>query len=296
VKADVTLTTIGDEVGLVANYSGPADNNYYLGRVVKTAAGHALSIQKIMAGVVTTLGAVVNVAGALTGPIKLQVFGTTLKLFMNDVEILSRTDGSFIRGSAGIRSIGTGTINNFSANALNFLPFADSFDPDALNPNWMPQAGSYTTMAVADKAKGSAALNLMTLTRFSSADVDVRAVIDLTNVAGRNGSLVARYTGSGATTSSMYLATVSCNGPQYVLSIEKRVNGVTTTLATKNFAAAGGSLSVLMRFTVIGGELKLYIAGAQELSAFDFGLTTGSVGIRSSLDSTFDNLSVRQAS
>src|SRR5205823_6060520 len=129
-----------------------------------------------------------------------------------------------ITGSAGMRSIGTGKIDDFSVTALNFLPFADNYDPDTLNPNWKAQAGSYTTTAVADQAKGTAALNLMTLNRFSSADVDVQAAVNVPNVSGQFASLVARYTGSGDLTSSMYLATVTFNGTEYVASIRKRVN------------------------------------------------------------------------
>jgi hypothetical protein len=292
VLAELSLTTVGQEVGVVANYSG---TSYYLGRFVKTATGYTVSIQKNIAGVVTTLGAVVSVTGSLNGTaVKFQVLGSTLKLFVSGVEKVTRTDGSLITGSVGIRSIGAGTFDNFTATALNFVPFADDFDADTLNPNWMAQVGSYSTTASADKAKGTAALNLMTLSRFSSADVDVSASIVLPNVVGRFASLVARYSGTGDMISSMYLATVSFDGTNCVLSIQKRVNGVTTTLATRNIGLP--NINAVVRFTVIGGELKLYFAGVVQLSAFDFSLKTGSAGIRSSLDATFDNLSVKQAS
>jgi hypothetical protein len=51
-----------------------------------------------------------------------------------------------------------------------------------------------------------------------------------------------------------------------------------------------------LRFTVIGGELKLYLGDDEHLSAFDFSLKIGSAGIRSSLEAKFDDFSVRQGS
>jgi hypothetical protein len=290
VQAHVSPTT-GQEVGLVANYSG---SGYYLGRLVKTATGYMASIQKNVAGVMSTLGAVVNVTGLLSGVFKFQVLGNTLKLFVNGVEKVSRTDGSLLTGSVGMRSTGAATFDYFTATALNFLPFGDSFDSNTLNTNWMAQLGSYSTTATTDKAKGTTALNLMTLNRFSNTDLDLSALIQLPNVVGPFASLVARYSGSGDRTSSMYLATVSFNGGNGVFSIQKRVNGVTTNLATKNIGLP--SINGLLRFTVIGGELKVYFAGVELLSAFDFSLKTGSAGVRSSLDATFDDFAVKSAS
>ena len=295
VQATITLATVGNEIGLVANYGGPGNANYYLGRVVKTAAGHALSIQKNLAGVVTTLGAVFNVVGALTGPIKLQVLGTTLKLFMNGVPMLTRNDTSLIRGSAGLRSIGTGTINDFSATELNFLPFTDVAPFSTITDTGIIQAGNYTVNGN-NEFVGTTPLNVATLARLNVADVEGRATIGLANSAGRHASLVARYTGSGDLTSSMYLATISRNATDYIVSIQKRVNGVTTTLKTKVFSAFDGDLEVLMKFTVIGGELKLFIGNVEELSVFDFSLKTGTMGFRSSIASTYDLITATTAS
>jgi hypothetical protein len=283
VQADIHLSRIGDEVGLVANFTNAS--NYYVGRVVKTSTGHALSIQKIVGGVTTTLGAVSNVAGALTGSIKFQVLGPTLKLFMNGVEQLSRTDLALSRGTAGIRSKGTGGIDNVSVSDPAIVPFADTFGVSALDPRWVTRTGGFTTTG-AETAKGTAATNLMTLGRLDAADVDVQAVINLSNLTGEFASLVARHTGAGDL--NMYLATIAYNGTQFVASIQKRVNGVTTTLASVNLGVGEGTL----RFTVVGGKLTLFFDGTQVLSVYDFTFKTGSAGLRSSLTPTFDELFV----
>ena len=285
VQADVMLVTTGHEIGLVACYVGTADMYYYMARVLRTAAGFNLSIVKNLAGVVTTLGETVNVPGALTRRIKFRIAGTSLKLFVNDVEKISTTDSSLnIMGSVGMRSIGSGTIDNISATAFNFLPFNDNFEANTLNANWGILASGYNTTVAANKIVGTAALNLATLGRFSVADVDVQAVIDVPNTGGRFASLVARYSGTGDL--NMYLATVSFNGTQLVASIQKRVNGVTTTLASVNLGGGGAGT---LRFSVIGGQLKLFFNNVERLSVFDFTFKNGSVGLRSSLTSTFDD-------
>lgn len=288
IQATVALFTAGHEIGLVACQRGAGDANYYMARILKIAGGFNLSIVSNVGGFVTALKSL-NVP-ALTGAIKFRIEGTSLKLFMNNVEQLSATDGSLTAGRVGIRSIGTGTIDNFSATAVNFLPFTDNFDPDTLNANWGIRAGGYTTTAIADKVQGKSALNVMTLSRFNAADMDVQADVNVLAGIGNFASLVARY--SGPADDNMYLATIASNGTQFEARIAIRVGGRTTTLASVNIAGGTGTL----RFTAIGGQLKLFVGGTELLSVFDFTLRSGSVGIRSSLDSTFDNFSARQAS
>jgi hypothetical protein len=108
----------------------------------------------------------------------------------------------------------------------------------------------------------------------------------LSNLTGEFASLVARHTGAGDL--NMYLATIAYNGTQFVASIQKRVNGVTTTLASVNLGVGEGTL----RFTVVGGKLTLFFDGTQVLSVYDFTFKTGSAGLRSSLTPTFDELFV----
>jgi hypothetical protein len=139
-------------------------------------------------------------------------------------------------------------------------------------------------------AKGTAAVNLATLAQFNLADVVVQADISVPKTSGQFASLAARYSGTGDL--NMYLATVAWNGSTYVASISKEVNGVTTQLASVTVGSGTGTL----RFIVTGSRLSLSFGGIELLSAFDFSLKTGSVGIRSSLGSTFDNFSADQAS
>lgn len=293
-QANLTLATVGHEIGLLACYSGRADTNYYMARFVKTAGGFNLSVVKNVNGVVTTLK---SVNTTTLGPIIFRLQGTSLKLFMaigpaNYVEELSVTDSSLTSGSVGIRSIGTGTIDDFVADAVPFVPFIDDFPSPTLSANWTTRAGAYTTAAASapNKAKGTAAANFATLGRVNMSDVHVSAVVTVPAVAGQSATLVARY----ATNANMYSATFAHNGAEYVASITKTVAGVTTTLASVGVGTFTGTYA--MHFYVIGGQLKLLLNASTVLTTYDFSLKSGSVGMRSSLDATLDNFILDQAS
>ena len=293
VKADVTLTTSGDEVGLLASYAGPGDAELLPGPRAqddrRVQSQHRQERRRRRNDVDNPLD-----VAALTGTISFRIQGTSLLLFMNNVQQLSATDSSLTAGSVGIRSVGTGAIDNFAVTKTAFLPFNDAF-PSASGPNlsgnWTTRAGGYTTAAASaiDTAKGTAALNLATLGRFDMSDVAVQADISVSNTAGEFASLAARYSGAGDL--NMYLATVAWDGTQFVASISKRLNGVTTQLASTAIGSGAGTL----RFTVVGSQLTLSFGGVDLLSTWDFALQSGSVGIRSSLGSTFDNFSANQA-
>jgi hypothetical protein len=291
IDAEVAVTTTSSEVGLLAAYAGPGDTNYYMARVVKTAAGVNLSIIKNIRGVVTTLKSVNLVA--LTGVLGFQAVGSSLKVFINGFEQFAAIDSTLTSGNVGIRCVGMGTIGSFAVSAPLFLPFHDAFTaipgPD-LGSNWITRAGGYTTAAAPaiGKAKGTAALNLATLGRFDLANAVVQANINVPNTTGQFASLAARYSGAGDL--NMYLATIAWNGTNFVASISKKVDGVTTVLASAT-TASGASL---LEFDVIGSELSLAFGGLV-FSVSDFSLKSGSVGIRSSLGSTFDDFNADQA-
>src|SRR5262249_13420174 len=149
-------------------------------------------------------------------------------------------------------------------------------------------AGGYTVNNGILQATGATtaptAASLLTLGRASSADVDVSANLAILAANGLFGSVVARYTGSNDTTSSMYLATDSFANGVFSLSIQKRSNGVTTTLASVPLPGSGNGT---LELKVVGGQLQLLFNGTLELTVFDFSLTAGSVGVRSTPGASF---------
>lgn len=292
VSANVNMTAIGQEVGLVAMYSGVGDGSYYAARVVRTASGFSARITKRVGGVVTTLGAPVAVLTSPPSSIRFSFIGGTLTLDVNGATVLTRSDHSLTAGSVGLLAIGTGRISSFNYQPSPFNStsrFARFFSP--VTSQFRVQAGVYSVATGA--AVGSAPLNLATfLPRESpSTDTFVAADVAVAAATGRFASLVARYSGTGDAASSMYLATVAWNGSQFVLSLQKRVKGVTATLATTTSSSGTGRLSL----TVVGGKLQLFFGDTLRLTAYDFSLKSGVVGMRSSLGSSFDDFATMSA-
>ena len=290
VQATISLTTKNHEIGLLANYSGPGDANYYMARVLKTAAGFQISIVKNVAGVVTTLAS--RQLATITGPVTFAATTSLIGININGILELSATDRSLPAGNAGIRSIGMGAIDDFLAANVTTSDLFETFQPAVLGSHWLTRLGRYTTASpnIEGQAKGTAALNLATLPSGPWTNADVQALVFVPAVIGQSASLVARYSGAGDL--NMYLASVSWNGTVFMASISKKINGTTTLLASVNLGAAHHDN---LRFTVIGGELKLYFGGIERLSVWDFSLKSGLIGIRSTLHSTFDNLQLRDA-
>ena len=281
--------SVFQEVGLVACYSGKGDSNYYMARIRTTGAGFSLSIVKNIGGRVTTLKSI-NVP-TITGGIRFIVEGNKLSLFMNFVLQVKAIDNSLHGGSAGIRSIGLGAFDNVFAIPTSVLPFTDDFPESELSDSWVQRMGKFRTVKINsdDKAQGSGALNVATLGRFNIAEVSVEAGVSVGAVKGRFASLIVRASGPGE--KNMYQASVLFNGTNFEALISKTVSAVTTLLAKVDIGSGTGSL----RFAVVGSTLTLFFDGVEVLSASDFSLQSGSVGIRSSVDSTFDIIRVSEA-
>jgi hypothetical protein len=82
--------------GLMARFVDP--NNYYY---VTVRASGELSLRKLVGGAITVLGSVPFVAGSQPAYFRLEVVGTKLRVYVNDVLLLERSDATFSRGSSG---------------------------------------------------------------------------------------------------------------------------------------------------------------------------------------------------
>jgi hypothetical protein len=280
-SADVALPAVNDQVGLVANYGGKGNGNYYLARATRMSpTAVRLSIVKNVGGRMTTLKS--RVVPDLAGPLGFVVSRNQLHLLMNQTSLLKVIDNTFRVGSVGIRTVGGGSLDNFAASELPSLPFNDPFAAPPLGAAWVKRAGKF---ALSNSARGLAAVNFATVGRMSIGDVLVKADINVPAVGGRFASLVARASGPGDR--NMYRATIRREASGFVAQITKDVNGASTTLG----AAPVGDGTGRLEFHVVGSVLTLTFDGAERLSVVDFNLTSGSIGIRSSRDGTLANFS-----
>ncbi len=113
VQADVSVLGAGQHAGLVARYGGAGDANMYLGALSNVGTGLWASIWRNVNGVWTRLAAQ-TVAGA-SGTLRFSVAGSSLRLFLNNVQVATANDSALSTGAVGVRASVSATIDNFSA-------------------------------------------------------------------------------------------------------------------------------------------------------------------------------------
>ena len=304
VTTDVDVSRAGVAAGVIARYAGSGDRNMYWAGLQNINNVSVASICGNVDGVWTQLSQGAVVLGTSTrlpfaGSVRFEVFGTTLKLFVNRALVVVANDSALTAGGlVGIRSNGGAIFNNFVATertpSLNTAStFSDDFATSNLDSaanlpsatgselglNWTEQMGGYGVAAGAVHSTSS--LDLATLNAVSLTDVVASTDIALaTNAAA---GLVARYTGTGD--QNMYWGAVfNINGQDFGY-IFRNVAGTWSVLAGSSTVigsnTAIGSVGTL-RFEVLGGSLKLFLNNNLVAAAYDTVLTAaGSVGIRS---------------
>jgi hypothetical protein len=298
VQADITLAATGLQYsGLVARYSGPGDQNMYWGGIVGVNGAFQAVIFRNVNGTWTQLNpftAIGNSTTPLSGTVRFEVVGPSLKLFLNGTLVAFANDTVLTApGTVGLRSADSITIDNFSASVLALnnvsLPFSDNFPTGTgqqLSNSWVNQVGM--TLAASNLATGVASLNVATVNlAVPAADVAVQADIALSTSGLQYSGLVARYSGPGD--QNMYWgAVVGVNGA-FQAVIYRNVNGTWTQL--NPFTSIGGGTGTL-RFEVVGSSLKLFLSNTLIAFANDNVLTApGTVGMREGATDTFANFS-----
>ena len=98
VEAFVNPAFAGNNAGIVARYSGPGDQNMYLGTLVPSSAGFTGQIWKNVNGAWSRVG----ISGPTTssGTLRLDVIGSSLTLSLNGTAIVSAQDSSITTAGA----------------------------------------------------------------------------------------------------------------------------------------------------------------------------------------------------
>jgi len=292
VQADVNVTgAAGQSAGLVARYSGPGNQNLYLGRLVKTESGFNVELIRNVNGGSTTLFKQ-SVTSTGSGTLRFEVMGSSLKLFLNNTLVAFANDSRLTAGTVGIDTSVGGTVDNFSASTMPLtqvsLPFSDDFTTatnQQLSSNWLNQRGNFQVSG--GLAAGHGLSNVATLNGVNAADVAVQADVNVTGAAGQSAGLVARYSGPGI--QNLYLGRLVNTDSGFKVELIRNVNGASATLFSQNVTSTG---SGTLRFEVMGSSLKLFLNNTLVAFANDTRLPTGTVGIDTSVGGTVDNFQV----
>lgn len=121
-RADVTVSAAvnlspGQDVGLVARYSGPLESHFYLGRLTGTPGGFQATIWRNGTGTYTKLATGLTVGGA-PGTLTFEAVGPSLKLLLGGQVLAVASDSALTSGSVGIRLGPDATVDDFSAAAV----------------------------------------------------------------------------------------------------------------------------------------------------------------------------------
>lgn len=304
VQAEVELS--GKPIGsLMARYQ--SNGNYYFAQVARNAAGtgYVGYIYRFVSGVTTLLSSKSFSATAGPGILRLEVVGSSLKLFYGpDADHLSLVTYAYCRtitgaGQVGIRGYKDARFGAFQVEAIDVatptaLPFTDTFtqaNGSQLARTWTERQGNFTVTDGTLAGSTTAAVNLATLNGLALADMAVQA--DIALKSGQLIGLVTRYQTNG----SFYLAQLVANstGTSFTARLYKYVGGVFIQLkATPPIVLPNAGT---LRFEAIGNSLRLSFGpDADHLSllasVFDNTiLTAGLAGIRSR-GGVFDNFRV----
>ncbi len=290
VSGDINIAAgSGRSIGLVARYSGPGEQNFYLAEVygVPGSSRAQVNLYLKQAGAYVKLAS--TAVASATGSLRFEVVGNSQRVFLNNTLILSANDTTLDGdGSAGFRAsgaAGTVTLDNFAASAVTppppvAVPFNDTFTTaGALGGNYTEQVGTFQSSG--GVASNSTALAIATLRGVSQRDQTVSGSVNVAAGSGNSIGLMARYSGPGE--NNFYLAEVyGVPGSSRVqVNLYLKQAGAYVRLATTTVASGSGAL----RFEVIGSTQRVFLNNTMVLSANDSTLTgsgPSSAGFRAS--------------
>jgi hypothetical protein len=112
VQANVSVTVPGQVAGLVARYSGPADQNMYYATLSNTGSGFVAALWRNVNGAWTQLASAAT--GSSSGTLLFRLAGSQLRLFLNGNLLVSAADTALTTGGVGIRTTQGAVVDNFS--------------------------------------------------------------------------------------------------------------------------------------------------------------------------------------
>ena len=264
VQADVDVSDGASHAGVFARYSGPGDNNMYLGAIVNDGnGGITAQIWRSVGGNWEFLSAAPLASAA--GTLRFEVVGNALSLYWDNVFALQVVDTQIQdAGQVGVRGSQGTQFDNFviaeQTPVTATLPFDDDFNLTAGSPlqaAWSAAAGTYSVQSSQAEARESG-LNIAVLNGVVEADVVVQAQVSVAEGPAHAG-LIARYSGPGD--NNMYLGALVNDGVNTTAQIWRNVGGVWTQIASGPVDSPIG----ILRFEVYGSSLRLSFGG--ELAA-----------------------------
>jgi hypothetical protein len=324
VAANVTLSTTASMVGVVARHQ--ASGSYYAGVLQSQTVGSTTTISAEIyrsdAGVLTLLGSPISLTGVSVGvavPLRLEVLGNALTLFVNQQKQLTVADGALTGpGEVGLFAANGDTLSSFAVYDLgtaydpaagrNAATFSDTFPGSGSSldgSKWSITAGGFTLQNGKATVSGTTAGSAVSLISPAPANVIVEA--DVLAPPGGQAALTAWSSTNGSGNPTGFYAAVleqSQSGNQFWAGLESVDGSGNPTALTKLIPVpvlANPGQAHHLRFELLNSAsaqnnaLTLYVDGALLTWAVDPNqtFTSGPVGISGSTQATFANFQVR---
>jgi hypothetical protein len=234
-----------------------SQGNAYVGYLTKNGSGtiERITIGRYYNGALTPL-AFVSTPGVTSGTLRLEAFGTQLKLYLNGTLMVSTTDAVLTApGGAGLWDKGGGTqFANFVAYLLLPAPatFTDNFarpvvPTTTLGDPWSVDQGGFTINASNEAVAAALVQSEATLygANFTSVDESVTIASQ-----GTSAGLLARW---NSVTQTGYEVTLTGT----TLTLFRVQGGAVTQIGTATTSSATGTL----RLVVSGNNLQVFFTG-----------------------------------
>jgi hypothetical protein len=268
-----------------------ASNNYYYGLLYDytTLNVHAMLLGRFVGNTNDPiLLASVNLgsSGATSGDVRLDVVGTTLRLYLNGTLEVSATDSTLTAGAVGIIDGPDNTaFTNFFADGLVTVQaeYADNFSRSASNSlryPWQVSDGGFTINSSNQAVAASLSLNVASVYGPSGG-----SLLEQTTMSGFGGGLVADWNNATHSGYAMILTNAT------TLTLYRVTGGALTSINTWTVSANTGNNTLAL--TTNGATLTPVLDGTT-LSAFTDSLgtyTSGAMGIASTGSTVFINFS-----
>ncbi len=284
VEADINIHAwSGLAAGLIARYSGPGEQNFYLAEAHGTPGAVTLSIYRNHAGAYTRLASAL--VGDATGTLRFEADGPSFRLLLNGELKVSASDTLLDgAGLAGIRASGpAGAVSLTAPHAEALatpdatLGTADAFSgPGRLGREYVTQVGD--VVAADGQAANATGAALISMRGVRERDLSVSADIDVAARSGVSVGLVARYSGPGE--SNFYMAEVYADARSDAVRVSIYLNAGGGYRLLASGAVAGG-VSGELTFEVVGSSQKVFLGDTLLASSRDTTLDgAGSAGFR----------------
>ncbi|OCT15113.1 hypothetical protein A8709_13465 [Paenibacillus pectinilyticus] len=282
VQAKLKLLGTTGSAGVIGRYQ---NGDYYYLRLNPT--NNSVELLKVKSSVSTILSSVAfPVSTGTYYGLKLYMNGSTLKGYVNGVELVSGFDEDFTLGSSGVKSY------NVSFSADDFLATRVMYSDDLNAGNadkWSPINGSWSvisdgTSVLKNAVATGEALAYANSAKYANAWVSANIKLHTT---GGYASVIGRYTDIN----NFYMLRLDKAAGK--LFISKKGGGSVTDLASVTLSINTNQWYRL-ELSMVGGVLKGYLDGEEKLSYSDASpLPAGRVGVRGYGESfSVDNLYV----